>query len=77
MTFTIQGEDFTFNLTVDGSGILRGINATRGGVTYSCKIQVKSEANPADVMCCGPDGCTAGGCFDQASAQQSAPPTLS
>jgi hypothetical protein len=61
MTFTINGEEFSFTLTVDAEGNLTDLTATRDGVTFDCTIQLVSEVNGSRV-CCSPLGCTAGSC---------------
>lgn len=66
MIFTINGEDFIFNLQVDSTGKLTSFTATRGkNITvdnFNCSIQVESESS-AELFCCTPSGCTAGPCL--------------
>jgi hypothetical protein len=62
MTFTINGEDFTFTITVDTQGNLTAFTATGEGATFNCMIQLVSEVDGSRV-CCGPSGCTSGSCL--------------
>lgn len=60
MNFTIAGEEWVFTLQVDGEGNLTDFFAVKEGSTCSCLIQLIAENNGR--TCCGPAGCTAGGC---------------
>ena len=62
MTFTINGEDFTFTITVDSQGNLLDFTATGEGATFDCMIQLVSDVDGAR-FCCGPSGCTSGSCL--------------
>lgn len=62
MTFTISGEGFTFTLEVDNNDNLTSFIATNGATTYNCTIQLVSQINPEEFICCGPSGCTSGPC---------------
>jgi hypothetical protein len=62
MTFTIDGEEFLFNMTLDGENHLIALTATKDSVTYDCTIQLISRAD-GDRMCCIPGGaCQSGSC---------------
>lgn len=64
MEFTIENEDFVFNLVVDQDNQLTGFTATRDQVTYDCSIHLKSQLNSA-TLCCRPNppgGCVEGPC---------------
>jgi hypothetical protein len=61
MNFTINGEEFSFTLTVDAEGNLTDFTATKDGVTFDCSIQLVSEVNGSRT-CCSPTGCMPGSC---------------
>ena len=62
MIFTIAGETFVFNMTLDGENHLIALSATKDNVTYDCTIQLVSEVDGAR-QCCVPGGsCSPGSC---------------
>lgn len=62
MIFTIDGEAFVFNMTLDAENHLTALTATKDNVTWGCTIQLVSEAD-GERMCCIPGGqCSSGGC---------------
>jgi len=63
MNFTISNEGFTFHVQVDGNGHLTSFTATKDSVTFDCSIQLQSRANPLEIFCCNPSGCTSGPCL--------------
>ncbi len=62
MTFTIDGQPYTFNLQLDQSNKLTGFTASTQSTTYVCSIQLASNEDVPEFVCCTPSGCTAGGC---------------
>ena len=62
MTFTIDGETYTFTLEVDQSNQLTSFTATKGGAPYVCSIYCAPGLDGMDPECCTPNGCTQGGC---------------
>jgi hypothetical protein len=62
MIFTINGEPYIFTLTVDLLNRVTGFTATNLSTTYDCKIQMTSQEDEPEVLCCTPSGCTQGGC---------------
>jgi len=62
MTFTIANSGFTFDLQVNGENQLTSFTATREGVSYVCYIQLESQGEVAQLVCCTPQGCVEGPC---------------
>jgi hypothetical protein len=62
MTFTINGEGFTFTLQVNQSDELTSFTATKGGLPYVCSIYCQPDLDSVEAECCTPNGCTQGGC---------------
>ncbi|HET8782451.1 MAG TPA: hypothetical protein VFM63_08535 [Pyrinomonadaceae bacterium] len=62
MTFTIDGETFTFTLEVNQLNQLTSFTATKGGDPYVCSIYCQPDFDSLEAECCTPNGCTQGGC---------------